>query len=99
MAFQTRQMIKRTEITIETNRVLIIRRRRGFIRGWCEGCLAEVQMFTPSEAATLASVSSRTIYRWIEEAKLHFFEEFRGSLLVCSESLRANDRSSIENYK
>jgi len=47
-------------------------------------------MITPYEAATLAGVSSRTLYRWIEEAKLHFSEEPGGSLLVCADSLRAN---------
>jgi hypothetical protein len=83
-------MIKRTAITIETHRVLLVRRRGRLIRGWCEGCLAEVRMITPYEAATLADVSSRTIYRWIEEAKLHFSEEPGGSLLVCADSLRAN---------
>jgi hypothetical protein len=82
-------MIKRTEITIETRRVLVVRRRQ-FLRGWCQACLAEVQMITPNEAATLASVSARTIYRWIEEARLHFSEEERdGTLLVCADSVRA----------
>lgn len=53
-------------------------------------------MITPNEAALLASVSSRTIYRWIEEAKLHFSEELSGSLLVCVDSFarrNSNERS------
>jgi len=54
--------------------------------------LAEVQLISPHEAARLANVSSRTIYRWIEEAKLHFSEEPGMALLVCADSLRANDK-------
>ena len=47
-------------------------------------------MITPSEAAEIASLSSRTIYRWIEDANLHFTEELGGGLFVCSDSLSAN---------
>jgi len=48
-------------------------------------------MITPTQAAALAEVSSRTIYRWIEEARLHFTEEVGGLLLVCADSLPANE--------
>ena len=87
-----RQTIRRTEITIETSRRLVIRQFHGLLRGWCEGCLAEVRMITPYEAAALASVSSRTIYRWVEDAKVHFTEHL-GVLLVCVESLPANNNT------
>ncbi len=46
-------------------------------------------MITPHQAAAMAGVSSRTIYRWIEEAKLHFTEELDGVLFVCADSLQA----------
>jgi len=81
-------MIRRTEITIEKHRTLSIRRRQNFPRHWCEECLAEVQVITPDEAAHIANVSSRTIYRWIEEAKIHFTEDV-GILLICASSLPA----------
>ena len=83
-------MSKRTEITVETHRLLIVRKRGVSVRVWCEECLTRVEMITPNEAAVFASVSSRTIYRWIEEAKLHFTEQPGGALLVCSGSLQAN---------
>src|SRR5689334_8498625 len=89
--FRTPRMIRRTEISIETRRVRIVRRRQPLTRGWCDGCLAEVQMITPTQAAALAEVSSRTIYRWIEEARLHFTEEVGGLLLVCADSLLVNE--------
>lgn len=82
-------MIRRTEITIETHRRLVIRRLHGARRGWCEGCFDEVEMITPNEAATAADVSSRTIYRWIEAGKIHFSEQF-GALLICGRSLESN---------
>jgi excisionase family DNA binding protein len=47
-------------------------------------------MITPHEAAAIAQVSSRTIYRWIEDAKLHFTEELGGVLFVCADSLQVN---------
>jgi predicted site-specific integrase-resolvase len=45
-------------------------------------------MIHPPEAAALAGVSSRTIYRWVEEAKVHFIEESGASLWICYQSLR-----------
>jgi hypothetical protein len=85
-------MIRRTEITIEKHRTLIIRRRQRFTRRWCRQCLAEVQLITPDDAALVAGVSSRTIYRWIEDAGIHFTEDL-GVLLVCEASLAEKDRA------
>ena len=39
---------KRTEITVETDRTVIIRRRRS-IRAWCPECGREVQIAAPEE--------------------------------------------------
>jgi excisionase family DNA binding protein len=44
-------------------------------------------MITVDDAATLAGVSSRTIYRWAESEKLHFTETREGRLLICCESV------------
>lgn len=87
-------MVKRTEITIETRRVMVIGRRQILIRAWCEGCLAEVEMITPNEAARLAGVSTRTIYRWIEEERLHFVEEHGAPPIICAESLNTTQRKA-----
>jgi len=48
-------------------------------------------MMTPNEAARIAGVSTRTIFRWIEEAKLHFIENSSGSLFVCVGSIGASE--------
>lgn len=86
------RMRRRTEITVETRQLLIVRRRGGSICAWCKGCLSEVRMITASEAAAFAGVSPRTIYRWIEEAKLHFSEDPGGSLWICANSLGESER-------
>ena len=80
----------RTEITIEVDELLLIGTRQGgSFRIWCPACETEVAMVTPEQAAAAAGVSSRTIYRWLEEAKVHFTEEPGGSLFICADSLQA----------
>ncbi len=45
-------------------------------------------MLTPEEAALLAGVGVRAIYRAIEEGRIHFLENASGALVVCLESIR-----------
>ena len=90
------EMIRRTEINIETRRIMVIRRRQASNRGWCDGCLAEVQMITPNQAAAIAGISSRAIYRWIETSKIHFTEDSSGLVLVCVASVGASQTQSDE---
>jgi len=78
---------KRTEITVETDQVLIIRQRRSGVRAWCDGCAEQVKMARAEEAAALAGVTARTIYRWVEAEKVHFTETPDGSLFICLNSL------------
>jgi excisionase family DNA binding protein len=91
-------MKTRAEITIETHRLLVVRQQGRAIRGWCEGCLAEVELITANEAAERAGVGSRTIYRWIENGGIHFTEDL-GLLLVCAVSLPAPDVPSATVLK
>ena len=79
---------KRTEITIETDQVLVVSRRRTkTLRAWCGACAEEVIMMTVDEAAFAVSVSSRTVFHWVEDYKLHFTETPKGLLFVCLKSL------------
>jgi len=86
-------MKRRAEITIETHRLLVVRQQGCTVRGWCEGCMAEVELITANEAAARAGVGSRTIYQWIENGTIHFIEDL-GVLLVCTASLAAPDSQS-----
>jgi len=84
---------KQTKITIETREVWIIRRPDHVVRGWCGRCAAWVEMVTGEEAAHLIGVGVRAIFRWIEQARLHFTETPAGSVMICLPSLLA-DRPS-----
>jgi hypothetical protein len=80
---------RRTEITVETDRVLVVRRRRGGpVTAWCPDCRNQVPMLTPDEAGAVARISMRAIYRRVEASGLHFAETPQGLLLVCLNSLR-----------
>ena len=78
---------RRTEITIETERVLVVSRRRVSAVSWCDGCGWRVRMVGPEEASVWAGVSTRHIYRWLEAHRLHFVERNDGLLLICLRSL------------
>jgi hypothetical protein len=79
---------KETRITIETERILVVSRRPGAILRWCEECGEEVRFVRPEEAAAVASVSTRAIYRRVEERRIHFAETEDGLLFVCLASLQ-----------
>lgn len=81
---------RRTETTVETHEVWVVRRRSGAAGGAparCAECDARGGMCTPEEAATLARVSPRVVYRWVEAGRLHFTETGDGALFVCLASL------------
>jgi len=80
---------RRTEITVETN-LLVIRRGTHRAPVCCAVCPLPVPLVTPEEAAVLAGTSTRTIYRWVESEQLHYVETPEGplgKLLVCPNSL------------
>ncbi len=77
---------KRTEITIETERLLFVSSSRKVVE-WCASCGAQVEMVTVDQAAILARVDARTIFRRVEAETLHFRETAEGSLLICPQSL------------
>ena len=77
---------RRMEITVET-RQLVIRRRTNRAPAWCAECSAAAHWVTPEEAAALAGVTTRSIYRWVEAGHLHFLEAAEPSPLLCLYSL------------
>ena len=82
---------KRTEITIETKRLVVVTQRKVSVVSWCRQCCQPTKMITVDEAATVAGVSSRTIYRWADGETLHFTETPEGRLLICRESIAAGE--------
>lgn len=77
----------RTEITIETDEIMVLRHRIKVSRSWCAQCSEQTALVTADQAAVVAGVSSRTIYRWVEADKLHFMETPEGLLLICLNSI------------
>lgn len=87
----------KTEITIETDRMFIIRRRRTLIQTWCAACFEVVKMAALEDAANLAGMRSREVYRAVEAGKLHFLETVEGRLLVCLNSLAIVSGNATED--
>ena len=81
-------MKRKTRLTIETERVTIIRRGRVVHQATCEACGEVVPLVTVEEAAAMARVSMRTIYQLIVTDQLHCTETAEGIVLVCFTSLR-----------
>ena len=81
---------KRTEVRVEIDEVLIVKRRGGAVLTWCAECAAEVAMVTPDEAAAVALTSTRAIYALVEAGRLHWSETPERQLLICAVSLLAN---------
>jgi hypothetical protein len=76
----------KTEVTVETDRVLIIRRRLTK-RGWCRECACEVDMVELSEVQALTNKSQLELHDGSLSQSWHFSEDVDGSPLVCLESL------------
>lgn len=79
----------RTEITIETHEVMVIRRQGSYPQSHCRRCGEQATMLSLDEATALSNISTRKLFRLVEDGKLHFIETPKGTLLICSESLAA----------
>ena len=87
-------MHKRTEITVETERFLIISQRRDRTMLWCNSCAGTVPMLTVDEAARTRCVTPLVIFRLLEAGTLHFALTAESRILICRYSLvteRADD--------
>ena len=81
-----------TEITIEVEQVVTVRRRRQIHQAagdWCSACGEEVLMLTPDEATSLVRLSTREIFRLIDARQIHFSETGSGLIRFCVTSLLA----------
>jgi len=77
---------KRTEITIETDRVVIIRRNRA-TRALCQECGAEADMLDLTTAAEVTGMTDRMLRDLMNAQELHVGQSPNGSLRICLESL------------
>jgi hypothetical protein len=95
------EVLRRYEITVEREFVLL---RSGPLQAYtalCESCGYNVTMLPPEQAAEVAGIAVRAVYRWVEEKRVHFVESNSGRLFLCSDSvqalLRSNQLSSGES--
>ena len=72
---------RKTEVTIQTERYLIVRKRKPDFFVACAECGATLS--SPEEAALFLGKRTREIYREIENGTLYFTELVSGELLVC----------------
>jgi hypothetical protein len=79
-------MLKRTEITIETETIWVFRGTQAFPE-WCSECGQIVDAMTVDAAARAAAVRSRAVFRWVEDGLVHCGETPQGLLWVCPESI------------
>lgn len=82
-------MVKRktTRITVTTAEAWVAHTESLPGERWCEACAASVRWVAAEQAAALASVSARAIYRAVESQQLHFTETADGRLFICLNSL------------
>jgi hypothetical protein len=79
---------RRTEKTVEIHEVYVIRQTSGPLPALCVECATgDALMVAPEQAAVIAAVPVRTIYRWVEINMIHYKEAPDGSLIVCVKSL------------
>lgn len=79
-------MRKRTEITVETDQILIIRRQKA-TRIWCRDCGSVTDFVSLEQAGRVLEADPKTLVRGANADKLHLFRTADGSLLVCLAAL------------
>jgi hypothetical protein len=81
----------RAKVTVEKDRILIVRSAQTPVLQWCPQCQREAGMVIPEEAARRRGVNARTIYRWIDKGIVHILELAGGDVLVCLNSIEKGD--------
>jgi hypothetical protein len=77
---------RRTEITTQTDRILIIR-RRSVIRAWCEECACEVEMVSLEDSGAITGTPLPGLGEGADSQAWHFCQGPDGEKLLCLESL------------
>jgi hypothetical protein len=77
---------RRIKITVETESVLVLRRRAASCRAWCAVCFATTAFAPLAEACELTASDAATVRRLLAAGRLHSIEASDGSPLVCLRS-------------
>ena len=82
---------RRAEVTLETDRVLIVRKTR-IRRGWCEACGREVDLIRQEDAVVIAGMALPPPPAADWDKGWHWVEIAEGTLLVCLPSVVSGDQ-------
>ncbi len=75
---------RRTTVTVEVERVMVLRSSPGSSAVmWCRACARQVVMVSPEGAALAIGCSVRTVLRDVEAGHLHGTESLDGRLRIC----------------
>jgi len=77
----------RTELTIETSRTVVIRKRH-LARAWCPDCECEVDGIAPCDLAAFLETTDLSLQNDGFSGSWHFIEVDGEKPLICLESLR-----------
>jgi hypothetical protein len=80
-------MSRTSEIVIERDELIVVRRREQVVIAFCETCDEEVEMLPPEIAAVVSGAGARELYRLVEAGQIHFTEDITGLLRICARSL------------
>jgi hypothetical protein len=79
---------RKTEKTVEIHEFYVIRTASGSLPALCDECsTGDAILVAPEQAALIAAVPVRLVYRWVESGVIHYKERPDGSLIVCVRSL------------
>ena len=67
---------KRTEITVETEMLVIFPRGADALRAWCERCGVERPLLTPAAAARLSGVPASVIYERVSAGSIQWLPDW-----------------------
>lgn len=76
------------EILVERQETSVSRPNSQGILLHCAECGTKSVMLPVDTAAALTGFTPRTLYRRMEEGKLHFLESANGAVLLCAESFK-----------
>lgn len=85
------KITRKTNVFVKTVRKFIVHRQATGESVFCSECSEE--MVSAQEAAVFFGVSSRAIYRLIEQSKIHFDETEFNQIYVCL----ATTRETVKN--
>ncbi len=86
---------RRTQITIETHSIAIIRTNGKSPSAFCDCCRTNVAVFAPEQIAAFLRLTLAEVCRRVEEGELHLIETRRGVRLICGGSLNNSENTQF----